>query len=129
LIEFIKYLENNQLIKKYNKNYWDIFAVVDKNGKSKRVNKKSSEPIPHNSRRVSKGMQFIVYYDENFFDDINNFAGDIIRILEKNSQPIEQNKPKSKILKTDNQENSKFDYSRWKSNHKNYWLDIIEKIV
>lgn len=154
LIFVLNLLENQGLIKKYYKNYWDIWAVgdscfpstsetvkimkfgkvrdikINEPGKTKRINVKPGESIPINGRRVSRGVQFIVYYNENCSDYIKIILENLIKNLSENSQPIEQNKPKIyKNNSNDNQENSNFDYSRWYKNHTNYWLEIIEKTV
>jgi hypothetical protein len=123
----ITHLENTDAITLNYQRYFDIYAVLDSvTGKSKRVNVKLGEPIPVNSRRVAGGVQFIMYYDEKRFNEIDNFLEQLIDDLSVKPKAIPANKPSGKIKKYNPDLDSKFDYRKWKINHKNYWLEIIE---
>lgn len=126
LDDLLKFLEKSGAITLSYKNEWDIYAVIDKeSGKSKRVNIKPGQPIPANSRRVSNGVQFILYYDQDQFTVINKLLGNVIKELSKKKDTILENKP-AITVKPNQEKLTGFDYRNWTKKHKEYWLNIIE---
>jgi hypothetical protein len=133
LIFVLNLLENQGLIKKVNKNYWDIFAVVNSDGISKRINKKPSEAIPHNSRRVSRGVQFIVYYNENCSDYIKIILENLIKNLSEFCKSNEVTGKKylnqDELIDINDRISAPGINQKIAINHRNYWLEIIENAV
>lgn len=78
----LKTAEKNKSFKYWHKKHWDLYAQLDSNKSSKRINRQPWEPRPHNSIRVSSGCKMIMFFKKEKFTDIQEMIRVIAQVCE-----------------------------------------------